>query len=68
MDRGAWQATVRRVAKDWTQLSDYTRIQGLVYPCLIQQAGLPFLSVSPLAQMLFIHIPKCDTSKGSPES
>ena len=22
MDRGAWQATVHEVAKDWTQLSD----------------------------------------------
>ena len=24
MDRGAWQATVHRVAKSWTQLSDFT--------------------------------------------
>ena len=24
MDRGAWWATVRRVAKSWTRLSDFT--------------------------------------------
>ena len=24
MDRGAWQATVNRVAKSWTRLSDFT--------------------------------------------
>ena len=24
MDRGAWQAIVNRVAKSWTQLSDFT--------------------------------------------
>ena len=24
MDRGAWWATVHRVAKSWTQLSDFT--------------------------------------------
>ena len=24
MDGGAWQATVHRVAKSWTQLSDFT--------------------------------------------
>ena len=24
MDRGAWQATVHRVAKSWTQLSNFT--------------------------------------------
>ena len=23
MDRGAWQATVHRIAKSWTQLSDF---------------------------------------------
>ena len=26
MDRGAWQATVRGVAKSWTRLSDFTLI------------------------------------------
>ena len=25
MDRGAWQATVQRVAKSWTRLSDWTQ-------------------------------------------
>ena len=28
MDRGAWQATVHGVAKNWTQLSDYSRRQN----------------------------------------
>ena len=26
MDRGGWQATVRRVAKSWTRLSDGTEL------------------------------------------
>ena len=26
MDRGAWQATVHRLAKSWTRLSDYAHI------------------------------------------
>ena len=26
MDRGAWQATVHRVAKSWTRLSDFTSL------------------------------------------
>ena len=30
MDRGAWWATIHRVAKNWTQLSDYTHTQS--YP------------------------------------
>ena len=29
MDRGAWQATVHRVAKSWTRLSDFTSLQWL---------------------------------------
>ena len=28
MDRGAWQATVREVAKSWTRLNDFTRGSG----------------------------------------
>ena len=27
-DRGAWQATVHRVAKSWTQLSTHARMQN----------------------------------------
>ena len=26
MDRGAWQATVHRIAKSWTRLSDFTSL------------------------------------------
>ena len=29
MDRGAWQATVQRVAKSQTWLSDWARMQGV---------------------------------------
>ena len=34
MDRGAWWATVRRVRKRWTQLSDlaYVRIRLICFP------------------------------------
>ena len=28
MDRGAWWATVRGVAKSWTQLSDFTSLHS----------------------------------------
>ena len=27
MDRGAWRATVHRVAKSWTRLSDFTHLK-----------------------------------------
>ena len=30
MHRGAWQATVHRVAKSWTQLSDYFHFHGQI--------------------------------------
>ena len=32
MDRGAWQATVHRVAKSWTQLSDFTHTYIMGFP------------------------------------
>ena len=35
MDRGAWQATVHRVAKRSTQLSNYTMIEGSIQEDII---------------------------------
>ena len=32
MDRGAWWVTVHRVAKSWTQLSDFTFFHVLAWP------------------------------------
>ena len=31
MDRGAWQATVQRVTKNWTRLSIYTHTHTHIY-------------------------------------
>ena len=36
MDRGAWWATVHRVAKSWTRLSDFTFTFTMVRPPLLK--------------------------------
>ena len=37
MDGGAWQATVHRVAKSWTRLSDFTLSDHLLLPFSMNQ-------------------------------
>ena len=45
MDRGAWRATVREVAKSWTQLSDSTAAANNNIGVKRNNASVIFLSV-----------------------
>jgi len=43
LDRGAWQATVHGVAKNWTRLSDFTSsVHGLLRARILEWVAVPF--------------------------
>jgi len=45
MDREAWQATVQRVAKNWTQLSTHTHTHTHTVQFISKMRDIDFLQV-----------------------
>jgi len=39
MDRGAWRATVHRVAQSWTLLSDQAAAAAFTYTCYVLETN-----------------------------
>ena len=54
MDRGAWQATVHRVAKSWTRLSVHTLTHTHTHRGIFMGIALYFISIISLGQYPFI--------------
>ena len=61
MDGGAWRATVHRVAKSWTRLSDFTFtfsfiVNQFLFKILSCMSSLYILDIGPLSDISFTSI------------